>query len=126
MKESHFSTQHKSMYKVGYRLELLIFLWFLTAPLLHQHAVAKDDASHNQELGVEVFRIQEHLVRQQNRLHDLHETKTQAETKHQQVLNQLEEIKSQHSSMTRKVCEARANGEPGLLFRGCVFVLIQD
>ncbi|XP_039860621.1 coiled-coil domain-containing protein 40 [Simochromis diagramma] len=77
--------------------------------LREKHAVAKDDASHNQELGVEVFRIQEHLVRQQNRLHDLHETKTQAETKHQQVLNQLEEIKSQHSSMTRKVCEARAN-----------------
>lgn len=75
---------------------------------------------------MEVFRIQEHLVRQQNRLHDLHETKTQAETKHQQVLNQLEEIKSQHSSMTRKVCEARANGEPGVLFRGCVFVPIQD
>uniref|UniRef100_A0A3Q4HMW8 Coiled-coil domain 40 molecular ruler complex subunit n=1 Tax=Neolamprologus brichardi TaxID=32507 RepID=A0A3Q4HMW8_NEOBR len=69
---------------------------------------AKDDASHDQELGVEVFRIQEHLVRQQNRLHDLHETKTQAETKHQQALNQLEEIKSQHSSMTRKVCELQA------------------
>ncbi|XP_013767376.1 coiled-coil domain-containing protein 40 [Pundamilia nyererei] len=77
--------------------------------LREKHAVAKDDASHNQELGVEVFKIQEHLVRQQNRLHDLHETKNQAETKHQQVLNQLEEIKSQHSSMTRKVCEARAN-----------------
>lgn len=63
---------------------------------------------------MEVFRIQEQLVRQQNRLHDLHETKTQAEAKHQQALNQLEEIKSQHSSMTSKVCEARANGEPGL------------
>lgn len=87
-----------------------------------QHAVEKDDAAHIQDVGVEVYRVQELLARLQSRLDDHHQTKTRAEAEHRQALQQLEETKSRHSSMTSKVCEAKASGEPGRSRRACAFL----
>lgn len=71
----------------------------------------KAAASNIQEICLEMFRIQEQLARLQTRLEDRHQTKAQAEAKHRQAQDQLEEIKCQYSSDASQDRKARANGE---------------
>ncbi|KAK2815627.1 hypothetical protein Q5P01_026094 [Channa striata] len=72
-------------------------------------AVEKADASHIQEMGVEVFRLQEQLARVHTRLEEHHRTKTEAEAKRHQAQDRLEERKSQHSRLTNQNTKAKAS-----------------
>ncbi|XP_070832310.1 coiled-coil domain-containing protein 40 isoform X1 [Chaetodon trifascialis] len=72
-------------------------------------ALEKEDDNHRKETGVEIFKIQEHLARLQTKLEDRHHTKAQAEAKHWQSGNQLEAMKSQHSSTSSQESKAKAN-----------------
>lgn len=96
------------------------------SPLCSQLAIEKEDDKCKLEKGVEMFRIQELLARLQTRLDDRHQTKAQAETKHQQAQEQLEAVKRQHSSVTSQDGKAKANGETDMPFGGLALVLIQE
>ncbi|XP_051801088.1 coiled-coil domain-containing protein 40 isoform X2 [Acanthochromis polyacanthus] len=72
-------------------------------------AVEKAVTSHMQEVGVEMFTVQEQLARLQNKLEDGHQTKAQAEAKHRQTQDQLETIKSQYSCTISQDREAEAS-----------------
>ncbi|XP_018534051.1 coiled-coil domain-containing protein 40 isoform X1 [Lates calcarifer] len=72
-------------------------------------AMEKADASHVQENGVEMFRLQEQLARLHARLEDRHQIKAQAEAKHRQAQDQLEATKSQYSSTASQASKAKAN-----------------
>uniref|UniRef100_A0A672Y7G3 Coiled-coil domain containing 40 n=1 Tax=Sphaeramia orbicularis TaxID=375764 RepID=A0A672Y7G3_9TELE len=56
-----------------------------------------------QEMALEESALQEKLVRLQTKLEDHHQTKTQAEAKHQQSRDQLEITKAQYSSTLSQV-----------------------
>ncbi|XP_037619782.1 coiled-coil domain-containing protein 40 [Sebastes umbrosus] len=71
-------------------------------------ATEKADNNHIQDIGVDMFRVQEELARLQTRLDDRHHTKAQAETKHQQTQDQLEAMKSQCSSVTSQHGKVKA------------------
>ncbi|XP_029295682.1 coiled-coil domain-containing protein 40, partial [Cottoperca gobio] len=72
-------------------------------------AMEKADDNHIKEMGVEMFRLQDQLARLQTRLDDRHHNKAQAEAKHRQAQDQLEEMKSQYSSITSQDGKAKAN-----------------
>lgn len=82
--------------------------------MLPQMATQEGDACHIQEVGIEMFRVQEQLARLQNRLEDCHKTKSQAEAKHWLAQDQLKATKTQYSSITSQDMGAKANGEPDL------------
>ncbi|KAM3622956.1 uncharacterized protein V6R79_005365 [Siganus canaliculatus] len=62
----------------------------------------KADANHLLELSVQSYKVQEQLAKLQTRLEDFDHTMAQAETKHQQAQDQLQETKNQHSSLSSK------------------------
>ena len=88
------------------------------SPPCSQLAIEQEDDKCKLEKGTEMFRVQELLTRLQSRLDDCHQTKAQAEAKHQQAQDQLEAVKRQHSRVTSQDGKAKANGEtdPGLYF----------
>ncbi|XP_008315900.1 coiled-coil domain-containing protein 40 isoform X2 [Cynoglossus semilaevis] len=69
----------------------------------------KQDDRHREETGVEMFRIQEQLSRLHSRLEEQHQTKEQAEAKHRQALDQLEEAKSKYSNIASHHGRAKAS-----------------
>uniref|UniRef100_A0A3B4TDT8 Coiled-coil domain 40 molecular ruler complex subunit n=1 Tax=Seriola dumerili TaxID=41447 RepID=A0A3B4TDT8_SERDU len=71
-------------------------------------AVEKADASHLQDIGCEMYTIQEQLARLYTRLEDRHHTKVQAEAKHRQAQDQLEATKSYYSSTTSQLSQLQA------------------
>ncbi|XP_030600776.1 coiled-coil domain-containing protein 40 isoform X2 [Archocentrus centrarchus] len=81
----------------------------LKQTLREKREIEKANASHMQSLGLEVYQVQERLAGLQNKLDNRRQTKTQAEAKQQQSLQQLEEMKSKHSSMASKLCKAKAS-----------------
>ncbi|XP_069569961.1 coiled-coil domain-containing protein 40 [Brachyistius frenatus] len=70
-------------------------------------ATEKAESKLDQEIGVEMFRVQEQLARLQNQLDDRHQTKGQAEAEHRQAQDQLEMTKSRHSSTNSQDNEAK-------------------
>ncbi|XP_023262649.1 coiled-coil domain-containing protein 40 [Seriola lalandi dorsalis] len=72
-------------------------------------AVEKADASHLQDIGFEMFTIQEQLARLYTRLEDRQHTKVQAEAKHRQAQDQLEATKNHYSSTTSQCSKAKTN-----------------
>lgn len=92
------------------------FLCVLSLPL-PQLATEKADSSYMLEIDVEMFKIQEHLARLYTRLEGHHQTKAQAEAKHRQAQDRLDEIKSQFSNITSQDRKAKANGETVLQCR---------
>lgn len=81
-------------------------------------ALEKQDDNHRMETSAVIFKIQEQLARLKTKMEDRHHTKAQAEAKHRQTQDQLEAIKSQHSSITSQESKAKANGETDLPFGG--------
>ncbi|XP_076001592.1 coiled-coil domain-containing protein 40 [Genypterus blacodes] len=66
--------------------------------LREKRATEKADASHLDDVGVELFRVQEQLATLQAELEDHHHNKAQAEGKHRHTQDQLEAVKSQYSN----------------------------
>lgn len=91
-----------------------------------QLAMEKEDAKYIQEIGVEMYRIQEQLAKLQTRLDDHHQASAQAEGKHQQAQDQLEAMKSQYSCITGQNVKAKAHGETDWQCGGLALVLNQD
>uniref|UniRef100_A0A665UPX6 Coiled-coil domain containing 40 n=1 Tax=Echeneis naucrates TaxID=173247 RepID=A0A665UPX6_ECHNA len=68
-------------------------------PLL-QLAAAKADASHLQDLSMEMYDIQKNLAKLQIKQDTCNQTKMQAQVEHQHAQNQLEATKTYHSRTT--------------------------
>lgn len=102
------------------RLSGQFVFWFLSVHSLQlpQLAMEKADASHLQEITVEMFRIQEQLARLHTRLEDRHQTKEQAEAKNRQAQDHLEAMRSHYSSTTSQASNVKANGETDWPFGG--------
>lgn len=81
-----------------------------------QEALEKADAKDILETGVEMFRVQEQLARLQTRLQDRNHIKAQAEAKRRQAQDQLEAMKTQHSSIINQYSKAKASGKTDLPF----------
>lgn len=78
---------------------------------LPQLVIEKADASHIQDMGVQMFMIQEQLAGLQTRLEGRYQTKVEAEAQHQQAQDQLEAMKTKYSSTVSRDSKARANSE---------------
>ncbi|KAF7668611.1 hypothetical protein LDENG_00001110 [Lucifuga dentata] len=74
--------------------------------LKKKHVTEKRYASQKQEVGVELFRVQQHLARLQDKLEVHHVNKAQAEAKRLQALDQLEVEKSQFSNTANQRSKA--------------------
>ncbi|XP_071361508.1 coiled-coil domain-containing protein 40 [Trachinotus anak] len=72
-------------------------------------AIEKADASHIQQIGCEIYDIQDQLAKLYTRLDDRHQTKAQAEDKHRQARDQLEATKSHCSSTSSQCNKAKAS-----------------
>uniref|UniRef100_A0A3B4A5Z1 Coiled-coil domain containing 40 n=1 Tax=Periophthalmus magnuspinnatus TaxID=409849 RepID=A0A3B4A5Z1_9GOBI len=59
--------------------------------------------------SMEIYRVNENLVRLQYKLEDLHQTKAEAANKHHQTLKQLESKKCQFSSSTNQHKQMKSN-----------------
>ncbi|XP_041838285.1 coiled-coil domain-containing protein 40 [Melanotaenia boesemani] len=70
--------------------------------------IKKTDASNIQDVGVEMFRIQEQLARVQNKLDNSHQTKAHTEAKHQQTQDHLEATESRHAAVNGQSSQANA------------------
>ncbi|KAM4585269.1 coiled-coil domain-containing protein 40 [Odontesthes bonariensis] len=68
----------------------------------------REDDDRNQEVLVDMFRVQEHLATVQKRLEDIHQTKADAEAKRQQAHDQLEVVKSRYSNISSQNSQAQA------------------
>ncbi|XP_072240038.1 coiled-coil domain-containing protein 40 [Leuresthes tenuis] len=67
----------------------------------------KEGDSHNQEVLVKAFRIQEQLARVQKMLEDIHQTKAEAENKRQRAHDHLEVVKSRYSNISSQNSQAQ-------------------
>ncbi|XP_073328647.1 coiled-coil domain-containing protein 40 [Pagrus major] len=76
--------------------------------LKEKRALEKADASHLQEMKTENFRVQKQLSRLRTKLEDRRQTKEQAEAKHRKAQDQLQEMKSQFTSLTSQDSKAKA------------------
>lgn len=85
---------------------------------LPQRALEKADASHIQEIELENSRLHKRLARLRAKLEDRRLSKEQAEAKHRQAQDQLQEMKSKFTRMTCQDSKAKAEGETGLKFGG--------
>ncbi len=83
---------------------------------LSQLALEKAEDNQIQEMKLEVFRVQEQLVKFHTKLEDHHHSKAEAEAKHWQAQDQLEATKSQHSSLKSQESKAKARGETDMPF----------
>ncbi|XP_041790181.1 coiled-coil domain-containing protein 40 [Chelmon rostratus] len=81
----------------------------ISLALKEKLALEKQDDNHRMETSAVIFKIQEQLARLKTKMEDRHHTKAQAEAKHRQTQDQLEAIKSQHSSITSQESKAKAN-----------------
>ncbi|XP_029999610.1 coiled-coil domain-containing protein 40 [Sphaeramia orbicularis] len=81
----------------------------LNLELREKLAREEADAQQMQEMALEESALQEKLVRLQTKLEDHHQTKTQAEAKHQQSRDQLEITKAQYSSTLSQVQKAKSS-----------------
>ncbi|XP_068444609.1 coiled-coil domain-containing protein 40 isoform X2 [Clinocottus analis] len=77
--------------------------------LKEKQAMQKAAANDQQDIGVEMFRVQEQLAKLQTKLEDHHHSKAQAEATHQQVQDQLAAMKSQYSRIRGQHGKAKAN-----------------
>ncbi|KAM9792745.1 coiled-coil domain-containing protein 40 [Neosynchiropus ocellatus] len=67
----------------------------------------KSDSKALEEIGVEMFQVQEHLARLQVKLEGCQQDKIQAEAEHQQIQEKLESMKSQDSNQNDHVAKAK-------------------
>ncbi|KAM9857686.1 coiled-coil domain-containing protein 40 [Aulostomus maculatus] len=96
-------------HQVALKSKLSKWLERLNLQLKEKLDLEKADTSYLQEMGVEVFKVQERLATHHARLEARHLTKLQAEARHQQAQDQLEAARFQHSSATSIKSKARAN-----------------
>ncbi|XP_029366377.1 coiled-coil domain-containing protein 40 [Echeneis naucrates] len=81
----------------------------LNLGLKEKLAAAKADASHLQDLSMEMYDIQKNLAKLQIKQDTCNQTKMQAQVEHQHAQNQLEATKTYHSRTTSQYGKSKAN-----------------
>ncbi|KAM3864676.1 coiled-coil domain-containing protein 40 [Diretmus argenteus] len=79
----------------------------LNRDLREKMAMEKAEASHMEELGVELYKMQEQLVRLQASLEDGHQSTAQAGTQRRQAQEQLEAMKHQYHNTASQASKER-------------------
>lgn len=71
----------------------------------------KAEARHSEELGVELYRVQEQLARSQACLEDRHQTIERAAAEYREAQDQLETMRSQYRKHVGQASKERVYGE---------------
>ncbi|XP_072318894.1 coiled-coil domain-containing protein 40 [Eucyclogobius newberryi] len=81
----------------------------INSGLKEKLALERAHESEIEDASMEIYRMNQNLVRLQYKLDNLHQTKAEAENKHLQTIEQLETNKSQFSSTTNQHKQTNAN-----------------
>jgi hypothetical protein len=74
-------------------------------------AIERSESDHREELGVELYGIQQELARLQACLEGRHETNAQAAAQRRQAQDQLEGVRSQYRTTASQAGKQRSHGE---------------
>ncbi|CAB1344879.1 unnamed protein product [Coregonus sp. 'balchen'] len=81
----------------------------LNLELREKMAIERSESDHREELGVELYGIQQELARLQACLEDRHETNTQAAAQRRQAQDQLEGVRSQYRTTASQASKQRSH-----------------
>ncbi|XP_045068914.1 coiled-coil domain-containing protein 40 [Coregonus clupeaformis] len=81
----------------------------LNLELREKMAIERSESDHREELGVELYGIQQELARLQACLEDRHETNTQAAAQRRQAQDQLEGVRSQYRTTASQAGKQRSH-----------------
>uniref|UniRef100_A0A4W5QVW7 Coiled-coil domain 40 molecular ruler complex subunit n=1 Tax=Hucho hucho TaxID=62062 RepID=A0A4W5QVW7_9TELE len=81
----------------------------LNMELREKMAIERSESDHREELGVELYGIQQELARLQACLEGRHETNAQAAAQRRQAQDQLEGVRSQYRTTASQACKQRSH-----------------